>query len=179
MPFCLGGRRMADTPESAGETRKFEETPVADFFMGIFLIALCLVVIYAAWSWPRFEALGSAPGLFPFLIAISLLVMAVFLLAHSIKEKGHVDLVARLRQSLAGEDTLPTLLTLSLVLVYIIALLNLFPFAISTLIYIGASLFIFWRRRLWLVLAIAAGMVALYSVSFEYFFHILMPGSAF
>jgi hypothetical protein len=170
---------MEEIQESGGETRKFEETPVADFFMGIFLIALCVVVIYAAWSWPRYEALASAPGLFPFLIAISLLVMAVFLLAHAIKEKAYVNVVARLKQSLAGEDTRPTLLTLSLVLVYIIALLNLLPFEISTLIYIATSLFIFWRRRLWLVLAIAAGTAVVYSVSFEYFFHILLPGSGF
>ena len=168
---------MEENQEEGKKTPKFEETPVADFFMGIFLIALCAVVLYASWSWPRLGVLASAPGLFPFLIAASLLVMAVFILIHGVKEKGHLHLVARMRESWAGEDTRPTLLVLSLVLLYIIGLLNRLPFEIATLIYIAASLFLSWRRKIWLALAIAGGMVAIYSVSFKYFFKILLPGS--
>jgi len=103
--------------------------------------------------------------------------MAVFLLSHSIQEKGHLHLVARMKESWASEDTRPTLLILSLVLVYVIGLLDRLPFEIATLIYIVASLLILWDRKLWLVLAIAGGTVALYSVSFKYFFKILLPGS--
>ena len=170
---------MEEDREEGKKNPKFEETPVADFFMGIFLIVLCSVVLYSSWSWPRFGVLASAPGLFPFLIAASLLVMAVFLLIHGVKEKGHHHLLARLKESWSGEDTRPTLLVLSLVLVYIIALLNLVPFEIATLIYIAASLFISWRRKIWLALAIAGGIITLYSVSFKYFFKILLPGSGF
>jgi len=168
---------MEENQKGEAKTPKFEETPVGDFFMGIFLIALCSVVIYTSWTWPRFGVLASAPGLFPFLIAASLLVMAVFLLSHSIKEKGHLKIVACMKESWAGEDTRPTLLVLSLVFVYIIGLLNRLPFEIATLIYIVVSLLTLWRRKLWLVLAIAGGTVALYSVSFKYFFKILLPGS--
>ena len=168
---------MEENQERGGKIPKFEETPVADFVMGIFLIALCSFVMYVSWTWPRFGVSASAPGLFPFLIAASLLVMAVFLLFRSIQEKGHLNLVARVKESWAGKDTRPTLLVLSLVLVYIIGLLNRLPFEIATLIYIVASLLILWHRKLWLVLAIAGGTVAFYSISFRYFFKILLPGS--
>ena len=84
-----------------------------------------------------------------------------------------------MKNSLAGEDTKPTLLVLAMVLVYIIVLLNLLPFEIATFIYIAFSLYIFWKRKLWLVLAIAAGAVAAYAVSFKLFFKILLPGADF
>ncbi len=165
-------------PQSVDKrTAKFEETPAADFFMGIFLIVLSLGVIYAAWRWPRFGNIAFAPALFPLLIAGSLLVMAVFLLLHGIRMKGHRGLATQLRQSMEGEDTRPTLLTLLLVFFYMVVLINLVPFEISTFIYIAASLYIFWQRKLWLVLLVTAGAVISYSVIFQYFFKILLPGS--
>jgi hypothetical protein len=167
---------MQDTVEGK-KSGKFEETPVADFFMGIFLIALSLVVIYAAWSWPRFGNLASAPALFPLLIAGSLLMMAVFLLIHGIRMKGYTHLAARLKQTMAGEDTRPTFLALLLVFLYMVVLLNLVSFEISTFVYIAASLYIFWQRKPWLVLLLAAGAVISFSVIFQYFFKILLPGS--
>ncbi len=38
------------------------ETPAADFLMGVLLMALSVVICYAAWSWPRPEGIASAPG---------------------------------------------------------------------------------------------------------------------
>ncbi len=161
------------------KTSKFEETPVADFFMGIFLIVLSLVVIYVGWKWPRFGNLAHAPALFPLMIAGSLLIMAVFLLLNGIRMKGYVNLAARFRQSMAGEDTRPTLLTLLLVFLYMVVLINLVPFEIATFIYIAASLYLFWKRKSWLIILLAGAVVAFYSVIFQYFFKILLPGSGF
>jgi hypothetical protein len=158
---------------------KFEETPVADFFMGIFLIVLSLIVMYAAWSWPLLGPFAASAALSPLLITGSLLIMAIFLLVNAIRMQGHRNLVARLKQSWAGEDTQPTIMTLALVLIYMIVLLNILSFEIATLIYIAVSLYIFWQRKAWLVLVIAGTAVAFYTVVFQYFFKILLPGSSF
>ena len=163
--------------EKKEKKSKFEETPVADFFMGIFLIVLSLVVIYAAWSWPRLGPFAASAALSPLLITGSLLIMAIFLLLSSIRMQGHRNLVTRLKQSWAGEDTQPTILTLTLVLIYMIVLLNILSFEIATFLYIVASLYIFWKRKAWLVLVIAGTAVVSYSVIFKYFFKILLPGS--
>ena len=156
---------------------KFEETPVADFFMGIFLIVLSLVVMYAAWSWPLLGPFAASAALSPLLITGSLLIMA--LLVNAIRMQGHRNLVARLKQSWAGEDTQPTIMTLALVLIYMIVLLNILSFEIATFIYIAVSLYIFWQRKAWLVLVIAGTAVAFYTVVFQNFFKILLPGSSF
>ena len=175
IPSFSKGAGMQEKGEEK-KSSKFEETPVADFFMGIFLIVLSLVVFYAAWNWPRFGNFAHAPGLFPLMISSSLLLMAIFLLMHGIRMKGHTNLAARLRQSMAGEDTRPTLLTLLLVFLYMVVLVNLVPFEISTFIYVAASLYLFWQRKLWLVALLAAGAAISYSVIFQYFFKILLPG---
>lgn len=175
IPSFGKGTGMPDKVEK--KTSKFEETPVADFFMGIFLIVLSLVVICAAWSWPRLGPFAASAALSPLLITGSLLIMAIFLLLSSIRMQGHRNLVTRLKQSWAGEDTRPTLLTLALVLTYMIVLLNILAFEIATFLYIAASLYIFWKKKTWLVLLIAGTAVVSYSVIFKYFFKILLPGS--
>jgi hypothetical protein len=168
---------MADKVEK--KTSKFEETPVADFFMGIFLIVLSLVVMAVAWSWPLLGPIASSAALFPIMISGSLLIMAVFLLLNGIHLKGHTDLAAWFRQSMSSEDTRPTLLTLLLVILYMVVFVNFMPFEIATFIYIAASLYLFWKKKFWLVFLVAGIAAVSYSVIFQYFFKILLPGTGF
>ena len=52
--------------------QEVEETPAADFFMGIVLMVLSGIVCYVAWSWPRPTGIASSAGLFPLCIASTL-----------------------------------------------------------------------------------------------------------
>jgi len=159
-----------------------EETPAADFFMGIVLMILSAVIIYIAWSWPRPTGMVSAAALFPLLIASTLFLMALTLLVTSLKHKGYLKLVHYLtikywREFLAGSSGKLFLLTFSTILVYMILLLNVLPFEAATLIYTAGSLYLFWKEKIYKILIISASVTAFYVISFRYFFKLVLPGS--
>lgn len=168
---------MEITEEAKEKLTREEESPGSDFFMGIFLMAFGAVVSYVAWSWPRPQGIASAPGLFPFFLGVLLLAMSFVLFVGSIRKRAHLNLMKRLRDSLAREDTRPTLLALSTILVYMIVLLHLLSFELSTFIYLFVSLRIFWKQKLYKILIVSAGATALYSFVFKFFFKLMLPGA--
>lgn len=159
-----------------------EETPAADFGMGILLMVLSGVVCYASWFWPRPEGVSSAPGLFPFLIASTLFLMALGLLINGVRLKGpqklqQVFTKAILQEAWGAGNLKRVALALATVLTYLIVVLNLLPFEIGTFIYVAGSLYLFWRGRIYKILLISVGMVAFYSVSFRVLFKLVLPGA--
>ena len=158
------------------------ETPAADLVMSLALMALSLVVGYAAWFWPRPEGISSAPGLFPFLIAATLFLMALGLFVNALRLKGHRQLVrclakASIQKAWAQGNLKLALLALATVLTYLIVILNLLPFTIGTFLYMAGSLYLFWRGSLWKIMIASACMVAFYWLSFEVLFKLVLPGA--
>ena len=91
---------MAITEELKEKTKpQTEETPGADFFMGIVLMVLSAVVCTVAWSWPRQGGIASSAALFPFGIASTLFLMALAIFIHSFKRKGYRQFVDFFRAS--------------------------------------------------------------------------------
>jgi len=170
--------------ELSEERRKqeAEETPAADFFMGIVLMALSTGVGYAAWSWPRPTGMSSAPGVLPFLVAFTLFIMSLAIFVTSLKNRGFQRFIryfhsGDFQKSLAGEDTKLLRFALSTVLIYTILLLNLLPFEIATFIYTAGSLHLFWRAKIHKVLIVSASATAFYSIIFKVFFKLTLPGT--
>ncbi len=164
------------------EENEVEETPAADFFMGIFLMVLSTGVGYAAWSWPRPSGISSAPGLLPFLVAFSLFFMSLGVLVTSLKNRGLQKLIryfrsGDFRKSLVGEDTKLFRFALSTVLIYSVLLLNLLPFEIATFIYTAGSLHLFWKAKIYKILILSASATIFYSVIFKVFFKLTLPGT--
>ena len=168
---------MQKTEEAREKLAREEESSGSDFFMGIFLMGFGAVVSYVAWSWPRPQGMTSAPGLFPFFLGVSLVLMSFALFVGAIRKRAHLDLKKHVRDSLASEDTKPTLLALSTILIYMIVLLNLLSFELSTFIYLAGALYIFWKQRLYKILIVAASATALYSFVFKFFFKLMLPGA--
>ena len=65
-----------------------EETPAADFFMGIVLMVLSTVVCYVAWSWPEATGIASSAALFPFVYRLHALSHGAEHLHPLFQEKG-------------------------------------------------------------------------------------------
>ena len=159
-----------------------EETPAADLLMGILLMALSAVICYASWFWPRPDGISSAPGLFPFFIALSLSFMALGLLINGLRLKGHRQLLAaftgaQIQEAWERGNLKLILLALATVMTYLVVILNLLSFEIGTFLYMAGSLYLFWRGKIYRILLIAAGTVAFYSISFKVLFKLTLPGA--
>jgi hypothetical protein len=159
-----------------------EETPAADFFLGILLMAGSAAVCYVSWKWPRPTGLSSAPALFPFLIAFSMFFMSLSVFITALKNRGYQKLInylriTHLKQLLPNKEFKLAILALSTTLVYMIVILNLLPFEIGTFIYVAGSLWIFWRDKIYKILILSASITAFYSLIFKYFFNLTLPGA--
>jgi hypothetical protein len=158
-----------------------EETPAADFFMGIVLMVLSTVVCYVAWSWPREGGFASSAALFPFGIASTLFLMALAIFIHSFKRKGYLQFVyffqaSRFRKSWDHGNLKLVLSSLLTALIYMIVILNLLPFEIGTFIFLVGALFLFWRGNIYKILIISVCVVVFYSLCFRVLFKLVLPG---
>jgi len=161
--------------------QEVEETPAADFFMGIVLMILSGIVAYVALSWPRPSGIASSAGLFPFLIASSLFIMALSIFIHSFKRKGYrrfVELFGRayLREAWTRGNLRLSLFSLLTVLVYLVVILNLLPFEIGTFLFMTTALYLYWKTKIYKILIVSACAVAFYSLSFKMLFKLILPG---
>jgi hypothetical protein len=178
-----GGDSMEIIEELKEKTEEaVEETPAADFMMGILLMALSAVICYAAWSWPRPEGISSAPGLFPFCIAITLFFMALGVFINALRLRGHRRFVKvftrdHIQEAWARGNLKLAVLTLATVLTYMVVILNILSFEIGTFIYMVGSLYLFWRGKITRILIISGAMVAFYSVMFKVLFKLVLPGT--
>lgn len=164
------------------EENETEESPAADFLMGILLITLSVGVCYAAWSWPRPAGMSSAPGLLPFLVAFSLFFMSLGVFVTSLKNGGFQKLIhyfksGNFRKSLTGEDTKLLRFAISTVLIYTIVLINLMPFEFATFIFVAGSLHLFWREKIYKILILSAIATVFYIIAFKVFFKMTLPGT--
>jgi hypothetical protein len=159
-----------------------QETPAADFFMGIFLMVLSIVVCYVAWSWPRPGGIASSAGLSPFFIAFTLFFMALSIFIHSFKGRGYLRFLeffrlSHFQESWARGDLKRVVFSLLTVLIYMIVILNLLSFEIGTFIFLVGSLSLFWRAKIYKILIISASVVAFYSICFKVLFKLVLPGA--
>jgi hypothetical protein len=161
--------------------QEVEETPAADFFMGIVLMVLSGIVCYVAWSWPRPTGIASSAALFPLMIASTLFLMALSIFVHSFKRKGYrlfVEFfsVKYFRESWIHGNLRLCLFASMTVLIYAIVILNMLPFEIGTFIFMSGTLYLYWRAKIYKILIISACVVAFYSLSFKVLFKLVLPG---
>lgn len=158
-----------------------EETPAADFFMGIVLMVLSGIVFYVAWSWPRPMGIVSSAGLFPLCIAGTLFLMALSIFIHSFQRKGYRLFVeffraTHIRESWVHGNLKLYLYSLMTVLVYIVVILNLLPFEIGTFLFMTVALYLYWKTKIYKIILVSASVVAFYSLSFKLLFKLVLPG---
>ena len=188
------------TSENQKQTVAFEgeeagagyASPVLDLIAACFLVTLSIIVTIASWLLPIPGDLLTAPGLLPFLTALSLLAMALILGVSAVKRKATNNWLTEDSVSLDKSQAYRTLLLAALVGLYILALQQLafqYDFSISgaffsisafepvTITALAAIIHIYWRGPLWITTLVSVLWTLLLSLVFQKAFNLPLPGS--
>lgn len=167
-------------------------SPTLDLIASGFLLLLTIVVMVASWRLPVPGDLLTAPGLLPFLTALSLMLMALVHAFTAVERLRQSTSVAEKAQTtdntpiagtliLAGVTGLYILALQSLAFQYDFSLLETF-FSVSafepvTIVALAAIIHIYWRGPLWVTTIISVAWTVLLSVVFQKAFNLPLPGS--
>ncbi len=166
-------------------------SPTLDLIASAALIAIAVIVMIASFRLPMPGDIHTAPGLLPFLVAASLLLMALGLGASALaRRKTGVRLAAFADRDLQT-DTRSLLLAIA-VAIYIAALqflafqqnynvfgtnLRLTAFEPVTIIALAAIIHASWRGPIWITTVISISWTLILSLVFQLVFRIPLPGS--
>jgi hypothetical protein len=146
-----------------------------DFILACSLAALSIAVIVSAVRMPRPEGWSQAPGLFPLICGVGLLVMSAILAVSAWRrpavEEGSTDDSAQSDPTEWGR----TLLVGGSVLVYALVLIPLLGYTLATLVYLFAVIWYFWAGKLLWILAISLGATMFLSQTFQHAFSLILP----
>ena len=166
-------------------------SPALDLVASAVLFMLAVVVMIASWSLPMPGAIHTAPGLLPFLVAASLLFMALGLGASALARQR-----AGARGPVFGDrdvDTDYRSVALAIaVALYIAALqflafqqnynvfgttLRLSAFEPATILTLSTIIHLSWRGPLWITVLVSAAWTVILSLVFQLVFRLPLPGS--
>ena len=158
------------------ETGRGLGPPVGDYILACSLAVLSLAVIVSAFRMPRPEGWSEAPGLFPLICGLGLLLMAAILAVAAwrgaaVREEPKAD---------SSEETEPVnigriLLVAGSVVVYVLGLIPLLSYTLATFVYLFAVIWYFWRGKLVWILVISLGTTIFLSETFPRAFSIILP----
>lgn len=166
-------------------------SPSLDLIAAGFLIAIAIVVMVASFALPMPGAIHTAPGLLPFIVAASLLVMALGLGASALARRRSGIASAAFAGRDMGTDVRSLLLAVA-VAIYIAALqllafqynvmvfganLRLTAFEPITIIALTTIIHLSWRGPFWITAAISITWAVTLSLVFQLVFRIPLPGS--
>ncbi|MEM6634623.1 MAG: tripartite tricarboxylate transporter TctB family protein [Pseudomonadota bacterium] len=165
-------------------------SPTLDLIASVFLIALSLLVMAASVALPVPGEIRTAPGLLPFIVSASLLVMALGLGASAwVRRSEHAAGVFAERDLSAD---FRSLLLAGAIAVYIAAMqflafqenfsllglnLRLSAFEPATIITLALIIHLSWRGPIWVTTTISFAWTILLSVVFQIVFRIPLPGT--
>lgn len=166
-------------------------SPTLDLIAAAFLIAFSAVVMAASLALPVPGAMRTAPGLLPFIVAASLMVMALGLGASALaRRRAGISTPAFADRDL-GTDLRSLLLAIA-VAIYIAALqflafqetfqlfgrtLRLTAFEPATIIALATIIHLSWRGPIWITTAVSVTWTLVLSLVFQLVFRIPLPGS--
>ena len=166
-------------------------SPALDLVASIVLIAIAVALMIASWRLPMPGEIHTAPGLLPFLVAASLLVMALGLGASALARRrsglgtsafADRDLSTDLRSIiLAGAVALyiATLQVMAFQKVFSIfgTSVRLSAFEPATILALASIIHLSWRGPLWITVAVSVTWTLILSLVFQVVFRIPLPGS--
>lgn len=166
-------------------------SPALDLIASALLIAIAIAVMVAAFRLPMPGALHTAPGLLPFIVAASLMLMALGLGAAALaRRKAGVQLPLFDDRDISTDFR--SLLLAIAVAVYIAALqmlafqqnfnvlgtnLKLTAFEPATILTLTTIIHLSWRGPIWITAAVSITWTIILSLVFQMVFRIPLPGS--
>jgi hypothetical protein len=185
-------KKAAFVGEEGGDT---QATPESELFAACVLFVISVIAIYFAIGWEVPGSVLTAPGLFPIITGIGLLLMALGLGVMAVRRgaRFQFDGPRRWVAAMGADDEIRRGgLLIVIIAVYVLAVdwfgfdlrmpTDFFVFRFSSyelfsIVALGAILRLFWRAPLrYCILVATIWSIALASV-FRYGFHILLPGS--
>lgn len=166
-------------------------SPTLDLIAAGFLVAFSALVMAASLALPVPGAIRTAPGLLPFIVAASLMVMALGLGASALaRRKAGIHIPAFADRDL-GTDLRSLLLAIA-VAIYIAALqfgafqesfqvfgrtLRITAFEPATIVALATIIHLSWRGPFWITTTVTVVWTAVLSLVFQLVFRIPLPGS--
>lgn len=166
-------------------------SPTLDLIAAAALIAFSALVMAASLALPVPGAIRTAPGLLPFIVAASLMVMAIGLgISALTRRRAGEDMPAFADRDLSTD--LRSLLLAIAVAIYIAALqflafqesfqlfgrnLRVSAFEPATILALTSIIHVSWRGPLWITTTIAVTWTLILSLVFQLVFRIPLPGS--
>lgn len=152
--------------------------PVGDYVLAGSVAVLSVAVIVSAIRMPRPEGWSEAPGLFPLICGVGLLVMAG-ILALAAWRRPAIEHQEAARGNSSGQpeplELGRTLLVGGSVVVYALVLIPLLGYTLATFVYLCPVIFHFWRGKLLWVIVISLGATVFLSQTFQHAFSIILP----
>jgi hypothetical protein len=152
--------------------------PVGDYVLAGSVAVLSIAVIVSAVRMPHPEGWREAPGLFPLICGVGLLVMAAILALAAWRRPAIEAETAdggALSEQAEPLELGRTLLVGGSVVVYALVLIPLMGYTLATLVYLCSVIWYFWRGRLVWVIMISLGATAFLSQTFKHAFSIILP----
>ena len=166
-------------------------SPALDLFATTILVAIALAMMVASWRLPMPGAVHTAPGLLPFLIASSLLLMALGLGASALARRRSGRHIPAFADRDVRTDIRSLILAVA-VAIYIAALqflafqhnvsifgtnLRLTAFEPATIVALCSIIHVSWRGPIWITVLISVAWTVVLSMVFQLVFRIPLPGS--
>ena len=159
------------------------------------IIALSLLFMILAVCMPNPDTIFTHPGLLPFSIGLTLILMAVGLTVRAIRLGGVKNILQARERSVrtyfADLENRRTFLVIGIIILYVVLVdfiafdlrlpagnfvFHFSSFELISIIVLSAILRIFWRGTLKMCFLISACWIIVLASAFRYAFHILMPG---
>ncbi|MDF1593384.1 MAG: tripartite tricarboxylate transporter TctB family protein [Desulfobacterales bacterium] len=166
------------------DNEKNKKMILYDLAFGIILITVCAFFIFKSATMPRPRTWLTAPGTPPLIIFISLGCMGLSLFINAIRARGLQILKERWSRVDARTSSLNQLLRNKTVLLtiifffYFIVFTKIFPFELSTFIYLFITFKIFWKRTTLITLVTTLLITISFSYVFSEVFKVMLPGVA-
>ena len=166
-------------------------SPALDLIASAALIAIAISMMVASWRLPMPGEIHTAPGLLPFIVAASLMLMALGLGASALaRRRTGIRLPAFADRDISTD--LRSLLLAGAVTAYIAALqllafqqnfsvfgttIRLSAFEPATIMTLVSIIHLSWRGPIWITVAVSVTWTFVLSLVFQLVFRIPLPGS--
>ncbi len=166
-------------------------SPALDMIAAVALIALAVAMMVASVALPMPGAIHTAPGLLPFIVSASLLLMALGLGASALARRRSGIRLPVFADRDSSTDFRSLLLAVAVAL-YIAALqvlafqqnisvfgtnLRLSAYEPATIVTLCTIIHVSWRGPIWITVAISIAWTLVLSLVFQVVFRIPLPGS--
>ena len=166
-------------------------SPTLDLVATVVLIGISVAMMAASWALPMPGDIHTAPGLLPFFVSLSLLIMALGLGASALARKRSGVRIPVFADRDIGTD-LRSLALAGAVAIYISVLhvlafqtnvtvlgatLKLTAFEPATIVTLCVIMRLSWRGPIWIITLISVAWTLILSLVFQMVFRIPLPGS--